>query len=158
MNMLFSSTVALGGHSLCLAASKHRIFASSWHWVCRYCVGLPQHRIFASSQLRLSRFSETLSAASHLRIFATSPTKISWNPLRYFGDSGDSGEYIDFFDSGETNNYLVILVIPVILVNTLILLTNNYLVILDSGDSGEYIYFVDSGETNNYFFSHKTML
>ena len=65
---------------------------------------------------------------------------------------------MDFFDSGETNNYLVILVIPVILVNTLILLTNNYLVILDSGDSGEYIDFVDSGETNNYFFSHKTML
>ena len=52
----------------------------------------------------------------------------------------------------------MILVIPVILVNTLILSTNNYLVILDSGDSGEYIYFVDSGETNNYFFSHKTML
>ena len=52
----------------------------------------------------------------------------------------------------------MILVIPLILVNTLILLTNNYLVILDSGDSGEYIDFVDSGETNNYFFSHKTML
>ena len=49
-----------------------RIFASSRHWVCRYCVGFSSNaslhlRIFTTSQLRLSRFSEILSTASHLR-------------------------------------------------------------------------------------------
>ena len=90
------STVALGGHCPGLASSHLRIFASSWHCMGRYCGGCrsitsshlrifsspdflkpsPQLRIFGSSDLRLSRFSETLPAASHLRIFATSALQI----------------------------------------------------------------------------------
>ena len=95
--------VTLGGHSLCLASSQQRIFASSWHWACRYFVGCrsiaslhlrifgcqdflkpsPHLRIFASSHLRLSRCSQTLSASSHLCIFASSA--LSRNvKIRYF--------------------------------------------------------------------------
>mgnify|MGYP006864008207 CR=1 FL=1 len=63
------STVALGGHSLCLASSQQRIFASSWHWACRYFVGF---RSIASSHLRNFGYPDFLK------------------PSDYFGDSGDS--------------------------------------------------------------------
>ena len=67
-----------------IATTHLRIFVALGLQI--FC-GLPQHRIFASSQLRLSRFSETLSAASHLCIFATSAIQIFSNPLRSFASS-----------------------------------------------------------------------
>ena len=97
--------VALGGHCPSLASSHHCIFASSWHCIGRYCGGFrsitsshlrnlgspeflipsPQLRIFAASQLRLSRFSETLFASSHLRLSRFSETLSAASHLRIFG-------------------------------------------------------------------------
>ena len=64
--------VALGGHSLCLAASEQRIFATSWHYLSKNSGRLHN---FETSHLRdfgSLEYINTLSATSKLRIFVTS--------------------------------------------------------------------------------------